>query len=99
MSRWLLNLLALNLIFTFFTFVLASNIFADLLGLGAGTAHNDEPFRMEKIKHQGILSPFNLHATDYKVFKNAKVGYGIFCAFNAVFNSLIRIMAQLVSSE
>ena len=71
MSRWFSNLLAANVMFTFFTFVLASNgLLMDLLG--SGTAHNDEPFWMEKIKHQGI-SPFNPNATEYKVFRNVKV--------------------------
>jgi glucan 1,3-beta-glucosidase len=71
MSRWFLNLLAANVMFTFFTFVLASNgLLTDLLG--TGTAHNDEPFWMKKIKHQGI-SPFNPNATEYKVFRNVKV--------------------------
>lgn len=72
MSRWFLNLLASNVMFTFFTFVLASNgLLTDLLG--SGTAHYDEPFWMEKIKHQGV-SPFNPNATEYKVFRNVKVG-------------------------
>jgi hypothetical protein len=72
MSRWFLNLLASNLMFTFFAFVLAANgLLTDLLG--SGSAHHDEPFWMEKIKHQGI-SPFNPNATEYKVFRNVKVG-------------------------
>jgi glucan 1,3-beta-glucosidase len=62
--------------FTFLTFVLASNGLMDLLG--SGTAHHDEPFWMEKIKHQGI-SPFNPNATDYKVFRNVKVSSRIIC--------------------
>jgi glucan 1,3-beta-glucosidase len=71
MSRWFFNLLAANAMFTFFTFVLASNgLLTDLLG--TGTAHNDEPFWLEKIKHQGI-SPFNPNTTEYKVFRNVKV--------------------------
>jgi hypothetical protein len=78
MSRWLLNLLAAIVMFTFFTFVLASNGLADLLGTAgapsSGTAYHDsdQPFWMEKIKHQGI-SPFNPNATEYKVFRNVKV--------------------------
>ena len=62
----------MNVMFTFFTFVLATSngLIADLLG--TGTAHQDEPFWMEKIKHQGI-SPFNPNATEYKVFRNVKV--------------------------
>lgn len=79
MSRWFSNLLTANVMFTFFTFVLASNgLLTDLLGSGA--ALNDEPFWMEKIKHQGI-SPFNANATDYKVFRNVKVSNRIVCAF------------------
>jgi len=68
MSWWFSNLLTANLVtFTFFTFVLAS----DNLLMGAATAHHDEPFWMERIKHQGI-SPFNPNATEYKVFRNVK---------------------------
>ena len=78
MSRWLLNLLASNVMFTFFTFfVLASNgLLTDLLG--TGSAHSDEPFWMEKIKHQGI-SPFNPNSTEYKVFRNVKVRRSVIC--------------------
>ena len=87
MSRWFLNLLASNIMFMFFTFVLASNgLFADLLG--TGTAHNDQPFWMEKIKHQGV-SPFNPNATEYKVFRNVKVGNGIFCVFKILCSSVL----------
>ena len=68
--------------FTFFTLVLASNgLFTDLLG--GGSAHNDEPFWMEKIKHQGI-SPFNPNPTEYKVFRNVKVGNEIICVFKII---------------
>ena len=76
MSRWFLNLLASNsAMFTFFTFVLASNaLLTDLLGPGTASAYNDEPFWMEGIKHQGI-SPFNPNATEYQVFRNVKVIY------------------------
>lgn len=73
MSRWFSNLLTANFVtFTFFTFVLANsnNLIMDLLGIG--TADPNEPFWMEKIKHQGI-SPFNSNATEYKVFRNVKV--------------------------
>ena len=94
MSRWFLNLLASNVMFTFFTFVLASNgLLTDLLG--SGTAQKDEPFWMEKIKHQGI-SPFNPNATEYRVFRNVKVSNKIICIFIPVFSGFIRIMAQLV---
>ena len=79
MSRWFLNLLAFNVMFTFFTFVLAGASNGLLTGLlGTGTAHNDEPFWMQSIKHQGI-SPFNPNATEYKVFRNVKVSNRIIC--------------------
>jgi hypothetical protein len=63
--------------FTFLTLVLASlsnGLLTDLLGTGAAPidAPIDEPFWMEKIKHQGV-SPFNPNATEYKVFRNVKV--------------------------
>ena len=95
MSRWLLNLLASNVMFTFFTFfVLASNgLLTDLLG--TGSAHSDEPFWMEKIKHQGI-SPFNPNSTEYKVFRNVKVRRTVSSVLILCSSVFIRIMAQLV---
>jgi hypothetical protein len=45
---------------------------------GTGGRNAEEPFWMEKIKHQGI-SPFNPDPVGYKVFRNVKaslfVGY------------------------
>ena len=96
MSRWLLNLLALNVMFTFFSFfVLASNGFITDL-LGTGTAQRGEPFWMEKIKHQGI-SPFNPNTTEYKVFRNVKVRGTESSVFLILCSTIfVRIMAQLV---
>lgn len=70
-----LNLLTAIVTFTLFNFVHASdnNLIMDLLG--TGTTQYDEPFWMEKIKHQGI-SPFNPNPKEYKVFRNVRVSCG-----------------------
>ncbi|KAF8800084.1 glycoside hydrolase family 55 protein [Phlegmacium glaucopus] len=72
MAWWPANLLT---VITFFTFVLASNNIMD-----PGTGTTDEPFWMERIKHQGV-SPYNPNAPAYKVFRNVKdygaVGDGV----------------------
>ena len=87
MRWWFSNFLTVNVTFTFFTFVLASNGLMDLLATGL-TLDNGEPFWMESIKHQGI-SPFNPNATEYKVFRSVKVSTGIPSAFKTVPSSSI----------
>ena len=48
--------------------------------LGSGNASPDEPYWLEKIKHQGI-SAYNPNPAGYKVFRNVKdygaVGDGV----------------------
>ena len=48
--------------------------------LGGGTACGNEPYWLEKIKHQGIAA-YNPDPTGYKVFRNVKdygaVGDGV----------------------
>jgi glucan 1,3-beta-glucosidase len=58
-------------------FVLTRLVYVAALGcecsapLGGGTACDDEPYWLEKIKHQGIAA-YNPDPTSYKVFRNVK---------------------------
>ena len=72
---------ALALASTYLTYVAALGFECSVpLALGGKDACDDEPYWLEKIKHQGIAA-YNPNPTGYKVFRNVKdygaVGDGV----------------------
>lgn len=86
---------------TYLTYVAASG-YGCSVPLGRGTAHPNEPYWLEKIKHQGIAA-YNPDSAKYKVFRNVKdygaVGDGVTDDTQAILYDFRVLIASRVADE